>query len=77
MLPLDVCLYCLRNQKYLHPLKQPESSIVDAQTVDDIFYMVPAILDIHEKFLDELGKRLDTWDQNQRIGDCYYEIVSE
>lgn len=65
------------NQNYLHPLKLPESSIVDTQTVDDIFFMVPEILDIHEKFFNELGKRLDTWDQNQKIGDSYYEIVSE
>lgn len=58
-------------------MKHPESSsIVDIQTVDEIFFMVPSILNIHEEFLEELGKRLDTWDQNQRVGDSYFEIVS-
>lgn len=64
-------------QKYLNPLKLPESSgIVDQQTVDEIFFMVPSILHIHEKFLEELKKRLDAWDQSQRIGDTYYDVVS-
>lgn len=64
-------------QKYLNPLKQPENSnIVDLQTVDEIFFMVPSILQIHEKFLEELGKRLDAWDPLQRVGDSYYDIVS-
>lgn len=64
-------------QKYLNPLKQPESScLVDLQTVDEIFFMVPSILNIHEKFLEELRKRLDAWDPSQRIGDSYYDVVS-
>lgn len=64
-------------QKYANPLRQPESAtLVDIQTVDEIFYMVPSILNIHEKFLEELGKRLEEWDPMQRIGDAYYEVVS-
>jgi Rho guanine nucleotide exchange factor 17 len=50
--------------------------VVDLQTVDEIFFMVPSILNIHEKFLEELGKRLDAWDPLQRVGDSYYDIVS-
>jgi hypothetical protein len=38
--------------------------------------MVPSILNFHEKFLEELGKRLDAWDPLQRVGDSYYDIVS-
>lgn len=64
-------------QKYANPLRQPESAtLVDIQTVDEIFFMVPSILNIHEKFLEELGKRLEEWDPMQRIGDAYYEVVS-
>lgn len=56
----------------------PESSgIVDLQTVDEIFFMVPSILNIHEKFLEELRKRLDAWDPSQRVGDSYYDVVSD
>lgn len=59
-------------------MRQPESAtLVDIQTVDEIFYMVPTILNIHEKFLEELGKRLEEWDPLQRIGDAYYEVVSD
>lgn len=49
---------------------------MDLQTVDEIFFMVPSILNIHEKFLEELRKRLDAWDPSQRIGDSYYDVVS-
>lgn len=61
----------------MHPLKQAEnSSIVDLQTVDEIFFMVPSILHIHEKFLEELNKILDQWDQTQCVGNPYFEVVS-
>lgn len=64
-------------QKYLKPLKSPEyASLIDAQTVDEIFLMVPAILDIHKCFLDELRKRLDTWEPLQRVADAFVEVVS-
>jgi hypothetical protein len=55
----------------------PENSgLVDFQTVDEIFFMVPSILNIHEKFLEELRKRLDAWDPSQQVGDSYYDVVS-
>jgi len=60
----------------LNPLKLESSGIVDLQTVEEIFFMVPSILNIHEKFLEELGKRLDAWDSSQRIGDSYFDVVS-
>ncbi|KAG5680642.1 hypothetical protein PVAND_010136 [Polypedilum vanderplanki] len=64
--------------KYLNPLKLPENSgIVDIQTVDEIFFMVPSILNIHEKYLEELKKRLDAWDAMQCIGDVYYDVFSK
>lgn len=64
-------------QKYLNPLKLPEySSLIDTQTVDEIFLMVPAILDIHKRFLDELRKRLDAWEPLQKVGDAFVEVVS-
>lgn len=74
---LTLCLQFEILQKYLNPLKLPESSgIVDLQTVDEIFFMVPSILHIHEKFLEELRKRLDSWDPLQRVGDSYFDVVS-
>ncbi|CRL02246.1 CLUMA_CG015133, isoform A [Clunio marinus] len=64
--------------KYLNPLKLPENSaIVDLQTVDEIFFMVPSILNIHEKFLEELKKRLDSWDALQRVGDAYCDVFTK
>lgn len=49
--------------------------IVDSQLVDEIFYMVPSILGIHERFLEELHKRLGAWDCNQRVGDAFIDVV--
>ncbi|XP_058455844.1 uncharacterized protein LOC131433085 [Malaya genurostris] len=63
--------------KYLNQLKSPENAgLVDTQTVDEIFFMVPAILNIHERFLEELRRRLDTWDPLQKIGDAFVDVFS-
>lgn len=63
-------------QKYLNQLKSPENAgLVDTQTVDEIFFMVPAILNIHERFLEELRRRLDAWDPMQKIGDAFVDVV--
>uniref|UniRef100_A0A182J3E0 Uncharacterized protein n=1 Tax=Anopheles atroparvus TaxID=41427 RepID=A0A182J3E0_ANOAO len=63
--------------KYLNQLKSPENSgLVDAQIVDEIFFMVPAILNIHERFLEELRRRLDSWDKLQMIGDAFVDVFS-
>ncbi|XP_055604092.1 uncharacterized protein LOC129752331 [Uranotaenia lowii] len=63
--------------KYLNQLKSPEhSGLVDTQTVDEIFFMVPTILNIHERFLEELRRRLDSWDPLQKIGDAFIDVFS-
>lgn len=63
--------------KYLKVLKSPEhAGMIDTRTVDEIFFMVPDILEIHEKFLCELKQRLDDWDIQQRVGDAFMETVS-
>lgn len=38
--------------------------------------MVPSILNVHEKFLNELRNRLDAWEPLQRVGDAFVEVVS-
>jgi Rho guanine nucleotide exchange factor 17 len=61
----------------MNPLKSQDGDrIVDAQIVDEIFFMVPAILNTHERFLDELRRRLDSWDAFQKVGDAFFEVVS-
>lgn len=50
--------------------------MIDSRTVDEIFFMVPDILEIHEKFLAELKSRLDSWDSQQKVGDAFIETVS-
>lgn len=60
----------------MNPLKLPENSgIVDAQSVDEIFFMVPSILNVHQTFLEELSKRLETWDSLQKVGDAFVDEV--
>ncbi|XP_032453905.1 uncharacterized protein LOC100123336 isoform X2 [Nasonia vitripennis] len=64
--------------KYLHTLKSPENAhLVDAAIVDEIFYQVPAILSHHEVFLEELRKRLETWELRQTIGDVFLEVFTK
>uniref|UniRef100_A0A1B0FJA0 DH domain-containing protein n=1 Tax=Glossina morsitans morsitans TaxID=37546 RepID=A0A1B0FJA0_GLOMM len=64
--------------KYLKVLKLPEhAGMIEVRTVDEIFFMVPDILEIHEKFLAELRNRLDNWDTQQRVGDAFMETFSK
>ncbi|XP_064553700.1 rho guanine nucleotide exchange factor 17 isoform X1 [Drosophila montana] len=64
--------------KYLKVLKSPEhAGMIDTRTVDEIFFMVPDILEIHEKFLAELKQRLDDWDIQQKVGDTFIETFSK
>ncbi|GLG97565.1 JNK-interacting protein 3 [Gryllus bimaculatus] len=65
-------------RKYLKPLKSPENAgLVDAALVDEIFYQVPAILSHHEVFLEQLRKRLDTWDVRQTVGDVFLDAFTK
>ncbi|XP_015511669.1 rho guanine nucleotide exchange factor 17 isoform X3 [Neodiprion pinetum] len=64
--------------KYLQPLKSPENSgLVDSATVDEIFYQIPAILSHHEIFLEELRKRLESWELRQTIGDVFLDVFTK
>ncbi|XP_073831491.1 rho guanine nucleotide exchange factor 17 isoform X2 [Musca autumnalis] len=64
--------------RYLKALKSPEhAGVIEARTVDEIFFMVPDILEIHEKFLAELRNRLDNWDTQQKVGDAFMETFSK
>lgn len=38
--------------------------------------MVPAILSIHQQFLDELRNRLEIWEPLQRVGDAFVQVFS-
>ncbi|BFF89044.1 uncharacterized protein DMAD_07886 [Drosophila madeirensis] len=64
--------------KYLKVLKAPEhAGMIDTRTVDEIFFMVPDILEIHEKFLADLKHRLDDWDVQQKVGDAFMDTFSK
>ncbi|XP_018349067.1 PREDICTED: uncharacterized protein LOC108752611 isoform X3 [Trachymyrmex septentrionalis] len=64
--------------KYLQPLKSSENAgLVDAATVDEIFYQIPALLSHHEIFLEELRRRLDTWELRQTIGDVFLDVFTK
>lgn len=69
-------LFLFLPQKYFHPLKSQENaSLIDSQTVDEIFLMVPDILHIHQQFLTELRRRLEIWGPQQRVGDAFVQVV--
>ncbi|XP_054081829.1 uncharacterized protein Arhgef17_1 isoform X3 [Zeugodacus cucurbitae] len=64
--------------KYFKVLKSPEhAGMIDSRTVDEIFFMVPDILEIHQKFLTELKSRWDGWEANQKVGDAFLETFSK
>ncbi|XP_032783491.2 LOW QUALITY PROTEIN: uncharacterized protein LOC116921335 [Daphnia magna] len=64
--------------KYLQPLKGPEcSGLVETNLVDEIFYQIPAILAHHEVFLEELRKRLESWDIKQCVGGVFLDTLTK
>ncbi|XP_032522674.2 rho guanine nucleotide exchange factor 17 isoform X4 [Danaus plexippus] len=65
-------------KKYLQPLKSPENAgLLDAYLVDEIFYQVPAILNVHQVFLEQLRLRLEQWDLQQKVGDVFLEVFTK
>lgn len=63
-------------QKYLQPLKSPENAgLLDSFVVDEIFNQVPAILNVHQVFLEQLRRRLEQWDLQQKVGDIFLDVV--
>ncbi|XP_065667307.1 MATH and LRR domain-containing protein PFE0570w isoform X2 [Hydra vulgaris] len=58
--------------KFSEPLKRPEnSSVIEPNVVDEIFYQIPEILEHHEIFLSQLTDRVNAWDNNQVVGDLF------
>lgn len=63
-------------QKYHQPLKSPDNAgLLDAFLVDEIFYQVPGILNVHQVFLEQLRRRLEQWDLQQKVGDVFLDVV--
>ncbi|KAF9813936.1 hypothetical protein SFRURICE_008091, partial [Spodoptera frugiperda] len=64
--------------KYLQPLKSPENAgLLDAFLVDEIFYQVPGILNVHQVFLEQLRRRLEQWDLQQKVGDVFLDVFTK
>lgn len=65
-------------QRYAQPLRTAEhSGLVDKQIVDAIFYQIPALLRLHERFLGELQARLNEFSATETtIGAVFVEAVS-
>ncbi|PBC28241.1 Rho guanine nucleotide exchange factor [Apis cerana cerana] len=55
-------------------LYDTERSYVEAL---QILVNIPAILNHHEVFLEELRKRLDTWELKQTIGDVFLDVFTK
>ena len=64
-------------QVYLEPLNRSQAAgIADPSLVKDIFYQIPEIHNLHERFLYRLRDRVEHWDGNQKIGDIFVNTVS-
>ncbi|KAK8749646.1 hypothetical protein OTU49_015465 [Cherax quadricarinatus] len=64
--------------KYQKTLKTPEySAMVDASLVDDIFFQVPEIYAYHERFLEELKRRIESRDASICVADIFLQLVND
>ena len=50
--------------------------LADPSLVHDIFYQIPEICSLHEKFLQHVSARVDKWSTEQKIGDVFVNTVS-
>ncbi len=61
---------------YYEPLKRPQAAaLVDSSLVGEIFYQIPEICSIHERFLQQLSVRVKHWDSEKKIGDIFVGTV--
>jgi len=62
---------------YFEPLKRPQAAgLADPSLVKDIFYLIPEIYSLHERFLQQVAQRVEHWHPLQRIGDIFVNTVS-
>lgn len=62
---------------YYEPLKRPQASaLVEPGLVRDIFYQIPEICSLHQRFLQQLTERVEQWDSERKIGDIFINTVS-
>ena len=63
---------------YLEPLKKPQAfGMIDSSLVRDIFYQIPEICGLHERFLLQISQRTERWHPLQKIGDVFVNTVSD
>ncbi|XP_055929410.1 rho guanine nucleotide exchange factor 17-like isoform X2 [Argiope bruennichi] len=63
---------------YMGALKSADySGVVEGGIVDEIFFQIPEILNIHELFLDGLQKRCKNWEIQFTIGDIFIESFAK
>lgn len=62
---------------YLEPLKKPQAfGMIESSLVHDIFYQIPEICSLHERFLQQIIQRTERWHPLQKIGDVFVNTVS-
>ncbi|XP_063832682.1 rho guanine nucleotide exchange factor 17-like [Ostrinia nubilalis] len=65
-------------KKYLQPLKSPENAgLLDSFVVDEIFNQIPTIFNVHQVFLEQLRRRLEQWDLQQKVGDVFLDVFTK
>lgn len=63
---------------YYEPLKRPQAfGLIDSSLVEDIFYQIPEICSLHERFLLQISQRTDHWHPLQKIGDVFVNTFSK
>lgn len=48
--------------------------VISQEDFNTIFYKIPDLYKLHQDFLDDLRKKLDTWDNKTTIGEQFKVI---
>ena len=72
---LSVNLYrCFHLQKYELPIR--ERDLLESSKIDILFQGIHKVLDCHVMFNIALSARMDEWNNEEKIGDILYALVS-
>ena len=70
------CLLGCESQVYMDPLRRHQGAVVERDNIDDIFYQIPQLADLHQEFIKDLSKKNEQWNELETIGDLFMMHVS-
>ena len=60
----------------MDPLRRHQGAVVERDNIDDIFYQIPQLADLHQEFIRDLSRKSEAWNELETIGEIFVKHVS-